>query len=99
MTREMWSAWQIMLACLRIYPTRISAAELSAVEKKLVIEIQKNNKISQPALAEKLQISRRTVQRLKKQLISKGVLLDSMKKEWVFLISPETLAGIVREKE
>lgn len=77
----------------------IPAAELSAVEKKLVIEIQKNNKISQPALAEKLQISRRTVQRLKKQLISKGVLLDSMKKEWVFLLSPETLAGIVREKE
>lgn len=64
-----------------------------------VVAFQKNNKISQPALAEKLQISRRTVQRLKKQLISKGVLLDSMKKEWIFLFNPEILAERMREKD
>ncbi len=77
----------------------IPAAELSAVEMKLVSEIKKNNIISQTALAEKLKISRRTVQRLKKQLISKGVLLDSMKKEWIFLFNPEILAERVREKD
>ena len=73
--------------------------ELSAAEMRFVAEVRQNSKINQTDLAEKLQISRRSIQRIKSRLIVKNVLLNSRKQEWILLCNPENLAECVQGRK
>ena len=77
----------------------VPVVELSAVEMRLVAEIRQNPRINQTDLAERLQISRRSVQRLKSQLIAKNVLSNSRKQEWIIRCNPENLAERVQRRK